>query len=41
MDAIIPSTGQFFADDPPLLTTVMRALDRVLMMATKNGWGKR
>jgi hypothetical protein len=44
--AIMPNIGQFladsfFTDDPALLTTVIRALDRVLMKATKNREAKR
>jgi hypothetical protein len=46
MDAVMPNIGQFlagsfFADDPALLRTVIKALDRVLMRAAKNGWVNR
>jgi hypothetical protein len=46
MDAIMSNIGQFladsfFADHPVLLTTITKALDRVLIRAAKNGWAKR
>jgi hypothetical protein len=46
MDAIMPNiaqflAGSFFADDPALLTTVIRAMFRVLIRTVKNGRAKR
>jgi hypothetical protein len=45
MEAVMPSiepflAGSFFPDDTALLATGVRALDKVLMRATRNGWAE-